>query len=207
MSKNSATRLAGILVVALFASLAGCVSFENYDQWQTGSYEADGNELDRFEEMSSDYTHIVPFDSAGDAAVIREATGSGTVEDGAYRFAHDADSEYAHFHIELEPLKDRNGGRLERVAFLAKAWNRGSGFVEVYPGGDIRGDGGNPVSVNGGAGLMDNGWTLVEFIAADGDTTIVRGHNYERVMSRRLESLSIFCFHGASVVIDYILFD
>jgi hypothetical protein len=193
--------------VVLSGLLVGCVSFDNYDQWQMHDYEAEGKELERFEELSSEYEHIIAFDSADDARVMRGVTGTGTVEDGAYAFAHDADTEYAHFHVELEALKERNGGGLERVAFLAKAWNRGNGFVEVYPGGNIRGEGGNPVSVDGGAGLMDSGWTLVEFIAADDNTTIVKGHNYERVMSRRLESLSIFCFHGASVTVDYILFD
>ncbi|MFW6293453.1 MAG: hypothetical protein ACOC7V_14165 [Spirochaetota bacterium] len=186
--------------------LVGCVSFNNYDPWQMGDYEADGKELERFEELSSEYEHFVAFDSGEDARVMRGVTGTGTVEDGAYAFAHDADTEYAHFHIELGALRAHNGAPLERVAFLARTWNRGSGFVEVYPGGDIRGSGGNPISVDGAGGLLDGAWTLVEFVA-DGDTTLVTGHNYRRVMNRRLESLSIFCFHGAAVKIDYILFD
>jgi len=34
----------------------------------------------------------------------------------------------------------------------------GTGFVELYPGGNIEGDGGNPVSVDGHGGLANDAW-------------------------------------------------
>jgi hypothetical protein len=191
----------------ILASLLGCVSMEEYDQWRDDAYDAERKELERFEELAAEYENGVHFESISNQTVMRGVTGTGLVKDGVYRFAHETESEYAHFHIELGYLKGRVGGELNRVAFLAKARNHGNGFVEVYPGRDIGGDGGNnPSSVEGNGGLTDGGWTLVEFIA-DGSSTIVKGSTYERTMYGPLESLSIFCFHGASVEIDYILFE
>lgn len=197
------------LVVGVVAAgfLAGCVSLEEYDQWQNNEYEAEGKELERFEALAEDYEHSVLFEAASDEAVMRGVTGKGRVEDGVYRFIHDAESEYAHFDIDLGYLQERARGNLQRIAFLGKVKNNGTGFVEVYPGGNIDGAGeNNPSSVEGNGGLANGGWTLVEFIA-DGDTTIVRGNTYKRTMERPLESLSIFCFHGSSIEIDYILFE
>ncbi|MDA3951071.1 MAG: hypothetical protein PF508_17820 [Spirochaeta sp.] len=202
MKKRRITLLIAGIVAA--GALSGCVSLEEYDQWQLDAYEAEGTELERFEELASQYEHSVLFDSVADETVMRGVTGTGTVQDGVYRFAHDAESEYAHFDIRLEYLQDRTGAGLQRVAFLAKAQNHGNGFVEVYPGGNVKGDGGNPVSIADQGGLANGAWTLVEFIA-DGGTTIVKGHGYERVLNQRLERLSIFCFHGSSIEIDYIL--
>lgn len=197
-----------LLLVALIATglLSGCVSLEEYDEWQMDVYEAEGTELERFEELASQYEGSVLFDSAVDEAVMRGVTGTGVVEDGVYRFAHDAESDYAHFDIRLDYLQGQSGTRLRRIAFLAKARNNGNGFVEVYPGGNIEGDGGNPVSIADQGGLANGAWTLVEFIV-DGETTLVKGKGYERVLNRRLEQLSIFCFHGSSIEIDYILFE
>ncbi len=201
-------RLNLLFAVLLSASLlAGCVSLDNYDEWRTDAYETDGKEQERFEELASEYEHSVLFDSVTDKTVMRGVTGTGTVEDSVYRFAHDGTSEYAHFDVRLEYLQSQAGGSLQRVAFLGKARNHGNGFVEVYPGGNIDDSGANnPTSSEGNAGLASGRWALVEFIA-DGDETIVKGHAYERVMKRPLESLSIFCFHGSSIEIDYILFE
>jgi hypothetical protein len=200
-------RLTLFFAVLVSASLlAGCVSLDNYDEWKTDTYEADGKEQERFEELASEYEHSVLFDSVSDETVMRGVTGTGTVDDGVYRFAHGGTSEYAHFDINLEYLRSQAGGSLQRLAFLAKARNHGDGFVEVYPGGNIDDSGANnPTSSEGNAGVANGRWTLVEFIA-DGGETIVKGEAYERVMKRPLESLSIYCFHGSSIEIDYILF-
>jgi len=201
-------RLTLLFAVLVSASLlAGCVSLDNYDEWKTDSYEADGKEQERFEELASEYEHSVLFDSVSDETVMRGVTGTGTVDDGVYRFAHGGTSEYAHFDINLEYLQSQAGGSLQRLAFLAKARNHGDGFVEVYPGGNIDDSGANnPTSSEGNAGVANGRWTLVEFIA-DGGETIVKGEAYQRVMKRPLQSLSIFCFLGSSIEIDYILFE
>jgi len=197
-----------LVAVALMPGvLTGCVSLDRYDEWQQDAYEAEKRELEAFEQLAAEYENAILFDSAEDRAAVRGLSGSGVVEDGVYKFAHESDGEYAHFHIELGYLQAQNGGDLERIAFLAKARNSGNGFVEVYPGGNIAGSGrNNPSSVENNNGLANRSWTLVEFIA-DGDRTLVKGSEYEAVMERPLESLSLFCFHGAAVEIDYILFE
>jgi hypothetical protein len=196
-----------VAAALMLVVLPGCVSLDRYDEWRQDAYEPEKKELEAFEQLAAEYENAILFDSAEDQAAVRGVSGSGVVEAGVYRFAHESDSEYAHFHIELGYLQAQNGEDLERIAFLAKARNRGSGFVEVYPGGDIADSGANnPNSVESDNGLADRSWTLVEFIA-DGDRTLVKGTGYEAVMERRLESLSLFCFNGAAVELDYILFD
>lgn len=189
------------------AALSGCVSLEEYDQWRDDAYEAEGKELDRFEEIAAEYKYGIHFETVSDEVVMRGVTGTGRVEGGVYRFAHEAESEYAHFDIDIGYLQGQIGGRLNRIAFLVKARNHGNGFVEVYPGENIDGAGEhNPTTSEAGSGLTNGSWALVEFIS-DGSGTLVRGAAYERTMDRPLESLSIFCFHGASIEIDYILFE
>lgn len=197
-----------LLIVGIITTgmLSGCVSLEEYDEWQLDAYEAEGTELERFQELASQYEGSVLFDTAADEVVTRGVNGAGVVEDGVYRFAHDAESEYAHFDIRLDYLQGQTGTRLRRIAFLAKARNNGNGFVEVWPGADIHENGGNPVSIADQGGLANGAWTLVEFIV-DGETTLVTGKGYERVLNQRLENLSIFCFNGSSIEIDYILFE
>lgn len=188
-------------------SLSGCVSLEEYDQWRNDIYKADGKELERFEELAAAYGYGIHFEAVSDEAVIRGVTGTGRVENGVYRFAHEAESEYAHFDIDIGYLQGQTGDNLQRLAFLVNARNHANGFVEVFPGGNIDGGGEhNPTTSEAGSGLTNGDWTLVEFIR-DGSGTIVKGSAYERTMDGRLESLSVFCFHGASVEIDYILFE
>lgn len=188
------------LALALFA---GCVSLDRYDEWDSGQYETEKAELERFEEIKSNYTYVIDFDSKDDLKVIREENGSGSISEGIYLFEHNSGTEFHHFNINIEELSKQAGRRISKIAVLLKANNRGNGFVEIWPGDDL--EGGNPNSVNN-SGITAGSWSLLEFFI-EGNATKVKGKGFNKTLQKPMEILSPFCFNGSKVEIDYILFE
>ena len=189
-----------LLLVILFSS---CVSLDRYDEWQSGNYETEKAELERFEEIKSEYKNIINFDSSSEIEFIFEKSEKGYIRNGIYSFEHKANTEFSNFRIDIEKLKEISNGNLKKVAILIKTINQGNGFVEVWPGDDLVG--GNPNSVNN-RGVTEGSWSMIEFII-EGNSTKVIGKGFEKTLPKSLAILNIFCMHGSKVELDYILFE
>lgn len=187
----------------MLIAISSCVSLKNFDEWQTGNYETEKAELERFETMHSEYMHIVDFSSSSDRNVIIEESGSGEVSDGLYNFENNGKRKFVHYLINLEKLKEISSENIKRIAILIKPDNRNNGFVEIWPGDDLVE--GNPNSVNN-QGITSGSWSFLEFIV-EGNTTKVKGSNFNKILPKKLTNLSVFCFNGSKVELDYILFD
>ena len=188
-----------LVVLAAVVVLGGCVSTVDYDAWQRGGYEASDREAGRFAELADRYETTIDFSEPGDARFLE---GGPVVRDGIVRFGHDGTGEYAALAIDLAALEEAHGAPLTRLAVMVRPSDRGTGFVEVYPGASVAG--GNPVS--GTPALPNDAWSLVE-LEIVGSETRISTRGWRGSIPHPLRELLLRCFRGAAVRIDYILVD